>query len=259
MFSLKTKLRLAFWCLTGVMVVAVPLFYLVFFSGLSLVMRSLPTDREQADQLWKEGKRAEAAVIYRAMVEEQQFPHPSMINRVLESYEAAGDREQSQLLLRLAAERGVEFSNRFPIYSPELGEIYQEERKRVRRKQAAAMARSEGSLKYNKAIEDQWYGKGTLHEKTALDWQIAAPEDKLGTCADLLAGTQQRHLFKPDEEGLIKSVRSLQPYAMELVDYVDKATTPLPAPAANREKFGDLQVQEIVEQGIKEKGWWIEK
>ncbi len=38
-----------------------------------------------------------------------------------------------------------------------------------------------------KPKDSKWYLGGTLHSKSALEWQSATPEDKIATCADFIA------------------------------------------------------------------------
>ncbi|QDU97459.1 hypothetical protein [Lignipirellula cremea] len=224
---------------------------------LSLVSLVTTNEEERADKLWAEGKKEAAVEIYRSEIEVATFPSAHAINQLLAYYEAQGDRKESLRLLRLAAERDTDFS-RDPIRSPELAVIFQQEQEQFKLKTAVAMARAQGTVRRRDDLAKLWYGHGSLHQKTALDWQQASVDDKLGTCADLLALTWMQKDLMPSIQEKIRSVNDLRPYAEELVAYVDQATVRLPDEAANRAKFGDMQVMMIVARGMEEKNWRIE-
>ncbi len=72
--------------------------------------------------------------------------------------------------------------------------------------------------------EVKWHIGGTLHAKTALDWQTASDADKLATCADFISAEWAKKRFVPPIQDSIKSTDDMKPFAKLLVNYLDKAT-----------------------------------
>ena len=59
----------------------------------------------------------------------------------------------------------------------------------------------------------QWYDGGTLHDKLIKDWQEATVENKLATCGDIVAKTQQMGKLKFRVNGR----DAYKPYATQLM------------------------------------------
>ncbi len=67
------------------------------------------------------------------------------------------------------------------------------------------------------AVSREWYEGGTLHKKTALEWQTASPEDKPATCSDFVAGMWEDGNLKPSIADNVSTADDFRPYAQELV------------------------------------------
>ncbi|QDT34551.1 hypothetical protein [Thalassoglobus polymorphus] len=101
----------------------------------------------------------------------------------------------------------------------------------------------------------KWYEGGTLHKKSALDWQGSNHPDKLATCSDFVAAMWQNEKFVPRIQNSIDSVDDMKPYAQELVEYIDVATRRDPDPEQNRRLFTNQTVAAMALLGIIEMGW----
>ncbi len=101
----------------------------------------------------------------------------------------------------------------------------------------------------------KWYEGGTLHKKSALDWQGSNQPDKLATCSDFVAGMWQNEKFVPRIQNSIDTVDDMKPYAQELVEYIDVATRRDPDPEQNRRLFTNQTVSAMAVFGMIEMGW----
>ena len=101
----------------------------------------------------------------------------------------------------------------------------------------------------------KWYSGGTLHKKSALDWQIASSQDKLATCADFVTGMWQNGNLKPSIANSLSTVDDVRPYAQELVDFLDAAFKPDPNPEQNSYLFASQTVSSFAAMGMVIMGW----
>ena len=101
----------------------------------------------------------------------------------------------------------------------------------------------------------KWYEGGTLHRKSALEWQTASSRNKLATCADFVAGMWQKGSLKSSIANRISSVDDVRTYAQELVNYLDDAFKADPNPERNRKLFAKEKVSYIAALGIVSMGW----
>ena len=101
----------------------------------------------------------------------------------------------------------------------------------------------------------KWYEGGTLHNKSALEWQLASTDNKLASCADFTARIWKTGSFKPSIATQISTVDDLRPYAQELVEFLDAAFQPDPDPAENRKIFANQKVSESAAAGMILLGW----
>lgn len=69
----------------------------------------------------------------------------------------------------------------------------------------------------------KWYEGGTLGGADAATWKVATQENKLATCADMLASLWIGKKLKPDFAAKIQSVDDLKGPAGQLVIALDKA------------------------------------
>ncbi len=102
----------------------------------------------------------------------------------------------------------------------------------VRRRRAAEEARN-------------WYEGGTLHQKSALKWQVASAHDKLATCADFVAKMWKQESFVSRIQNSIESVSDMRPLAQELVECLDAATEQLPDPDQNKRMYANQTVSSM--------------
>jgi len=68
-----------------------------------------------------------------------------------------------------------------------------------------------------------WYEGGTLHDKSALEWQKASYENKLATCSDFVSMAWQKKSFKPEIQSKITSMETIKVLSQELVKALDTA------------------------------------
>ena len=101
----------------------------------------------------------------------------------------------------------------------------------------------------------EWYSGGTLHNKSALEWETASPRDKLATCADFVTGMWQNGDLKPSIANSLSTVDDVRPYAQELVDCLDAAFKPDPDPEQNRKMFANQTVSSFAAMGVVTMGW----
>jgi len=101
----------------------------------------------------------------------------------------------------------------------------------------------------------QWYEGGTLHNKSAIEWQSASDENKLATCADFIA-----ELWKGDNLTLsiacrLTSEDDIRPYAQALVDSLNATFQPNPDPGENKKLFASQRVAFNAAITMATKGW----
>ena len=101
----------------------------------------------------------------------------------------------------------------------------------------------------------KWYEGGTLHKKSALEWQTASSMDKLATCGDFVTGMWQNGNLKPAITNRLSTVDDVRPYAQELVDFLDAAFKPDPDPEQNRKLFTNQTVSSTAAIGMVTLGW----
>jgi len=114
---------------------------------------------------------------------------------------------------------------------------------------------SGGTPSTSAATPATWYSGGTLHRKSALEWQTASSKDKLGTCADFVAGMWQNGDLRPAISNNLSTVDDVRPYAQELVDFLDAAFKPDPDPEQNRILFTNQEVAYTASMGMVTMGW----
>lgn len=74
------------------------------------------------------------------------------------------------------------------------------------------------------ALAQQWYEGGTLHEATLVEWNQAAPENKLATIGDMVSATYNQGSFVPLIQNTISSGRmpAIKKIAETLVGQMDQ-------------------------------------
>lgn len=108
---------------------------------------------------------------------------------------------------------------------------------------------------YREPVSKKWYSGGTLHNKSALEWQTASSEDKLATCGDFVTKMWQNGDLKPSIANNLSTVDDVRPYAKELVDFLDGAFAPDPDPELNRILFTNQTVASFAAIGMITMGW----
>lgn len=95
---------------------------------------------------------------------------------------------------------------------------------------------------FRESDDSAWYSGGSLHDKSAIDWQGASSANKLATCADFVSNIWMAEKFKPQIQSSITSVESLKPYAQEIVDCLDEATKAEPDSLLNSRIYTNQEV-----------------
>jgi hypothetical protein len=100
-----------------------------------------------------------------------------------------------------------------------------------------------------------WYEGGTLHQKSALDWQVASAEDRLATCADFVFNAHEKGLLKPELSNRITTKDDTRLLAEQLRDCLNKSLAPEPDAAANRLMYANQKVSELAAVCAKIMNW----
>ncbi len=104
----------------------------------------------------------------------------------------------------------------------------------------------------------KWYEGGTLHQKTALEWQSASSGDKLATCADFVTRMWQNGELKASIARKLSEVDDVRPLAQELVAFIDAAIKPDSNPKKNRKMaklYSEMTVAELAVVGMHMMEW----
>lgn len=100
-----------------------------------------------------------------------------------------------------------------------------------------------------------WYEGGTLHNKSAIDWQGASPADKLATCGDFVTKMWKNGDLKSEVSDHLSTVDDVRPYAQQLVIFLDAALRVDPDPEQNRKMLTNRTVSETAVVGMITLGW----
>lgn len=101
----------------------------------------------------------------------------------------------------------------------------------------------------------KWYEGGTLHQRSGLDWQSGTYEDKLATCADILATLWTNGKLKTELSDKIKNVNDLKPLAEQLVTELDAAFEPEADAEKNKQMFTNQTVSTTAGLVMIMSGW----
>jgi len=113
----------------------------------------------------------------------------------------------------------------------------------------------ETKTKQVRTTRRKWYEGGTLHDKSALEWQTASSADKLATCADFVTTMWQNGDLKRSIANRLSTVDDVRPYAQELVVFLDTAFKPDPDIQQNRKLFANQAVSSTSAMGMILMGW----
>lgn len=94
----------------------------------------------------------------------------------------------------------------------------------------------------SQAFTKEWYEGGTLHKKSALDWQTASYENKLATCSDFIAQIWQKKGFTPKMQNRIKTLDDIKEPSKELVEAIDAAFKKMPNEELNEKMYTNQSV-----------------
>jgi len=113
-------------------------------------------------------------------------------------------------------------------------------------------------LEAKEDAEIKWHIGGTLHAKTAFDWQTASDADKLATCADFVSAEWAKKRFVPPIQDSIKSTDDMKPFAKLLVKFLDKATI-VPDDISDddffRSAYEGMKLSNLAVSGMKKMDW----
>jgi hypothetical protein len=103
---------------------------------------------------------------------------------------------------------------------------------------------SSSSTGISSVTSRKWYEGGTLHKKSALEWQSASSDDKLATCGDFVTALWKKGGLKPSITSKISAVDDVRPFALELVACLDAAFKPDSNAKKNHKLFANQTVSE---------------
>lgn len=87
-----------------------------------------------------------------------------------------------------------------------------------------------------------WYEGGTLNDSNAISWQRADYDNKLASCADLIATLYNKELLAPKVRRKIRKIDDFKPYAEQLVKQLDEAFKPEPDIKKNERMYSNQGV-----------------
>lgn len=105
------------------------------------------------------------------------------------------------------------------------------------------------------ATAPKWYEGGTLHDRSALEWQEAEYHDKLATCGDFVAVLWRDKKLKPSIQRSITSIDDMKPYAVELMACLDAATEKHPDSQKNSFMYANQPVSGLATACTVLSGW----
>lgn len=81
------------------------------------------------------------------------------------------------------------------------------------------------SSKENQSVvaAKKWYQGGTLYNENGIAWQSATAENKLATCADIVAVMYEKKMFVEPINSAVHTVEDFKPLAEELMKALDGA------------------------------------
>ena len=91
--------------------------------------------------------------------------------------------------------------------------------------------------------QKQWYQGGTLHASNIAEWKTATQENKLATCADIIA-----NLWRNGKLNFtVKNIPDdFKPYAQELVNFIDTSTQDLSMGDAKNQTVSGLSAMGVI-------------
>ena len=100
-------------------------------------------------------------------------------------------------------------------------------------------------LEQQKQTKNLWYQGSTLSKATALEWQEATYENKLATCADIIAKLWKDDALNSSIQNQIASVDDMKPFAEQLVVDLDEVMRKIPDQKKNEVVYANQTVTEM--------------
>lgn len=104
-------------------------------------------------------------------------------------------------------------------------------------------------------VNQKWYEGGTLYNENALAWQSASEENKLATCADLVAVMYEKKMFVEPINAAVHTVEDFRPLAEELVIGLNGAFKKDPDEEKNKMLYTNQKVNETAVILVTMMGW----
>jgi hypothetical protein len=101
----------------------------------------------------------------------------------------------------------------------------------------------------------EWYEGGTLTSASILEWQKAAPENKLASASDFVATLYQKKMLNSTLLTSIHSVDDLKPYAIELAICIEAASKKEANEAENKRLYVNQTVAGFASICVITMGW----
>lgn len=102
---------------------------------------------------------------------------------------------------------------------------------------------------------DAWYQGGTLHQASALEWQVASDADKLATAGGLIAIVLESGRLVPMLSERISGLDDVKVLSEKLVVQLNEAFEPDPDPAQNQRMFANQKVASTAVMLMTIMGW----
>lgn len=102
---------------------------------------------------------------------------------------------------------------------------------------------------------DAWYQGGTLHQASALEWQVASEADKLATAGGLIAIVLESGRLVPMLSERISGLDDVKVLSEKLVEQLNEAFEPDPDPAQNQRMFANQKVASTAVMLMTIMGW----
>lgn len=105
------------------------------------------------------------------------------------------------------------------------------------------------------APDEGWNKGGTLHNKTAIDWQTAPEKDKLATCGEFFTTMWKNGNLSSKVASKLTDLDDAHPYVLQIVSELDSTFERRPDPEENRRFFERQSVSAGVMSVMFRKGW----
>ena len=100
-----------------------------------------------------------------------------------------------------------------------------------------------------------WNKGGTLHNKSAIDWQTASRKDKVATCGEFFTTMWKNGSLTNDTARQLQELNDAHSYVLEIVDELDETFARRPDAQENHQFFKDQAVSAGAMNVMYKKGW----